>query len=60
VLVMTRRPGRIKAVIDVPGRGNGRNWEAFRADAQMQAIVEQVLRLVRAERGAEVPAEVPA
>jgi NitT/TauT family transport system ATP-binding protein len=60
VLVMTRRPGKIKAVIDVPGRASGRNWEAFRADPQMQAIVEQVLRLVRAERGAAAPAEAPA
>jgi NitT/TauT family transport system ATP-binding protein len=53
VLVMTRRPGRIKAVIDVPRRARGgRNWESFTADPQMQGIAEQVLRLVRAERGA--------
>lgn len=52
VLVMTRRPGRIKATIDVPGRGGGRDWESFKVDAAMQAIVEQVLRLVREERGA--------
>src|SRR5262245_48554774 len=29
VLVMTRRPGRIKAVIDVPGRAAGRDWESL-------------------------------
>jgi len=53
VLVMTRRPGRIKAVIEVPRRARGgRNWESFTADPQMQGIAEQVLRLVRAERGA--------
>jgi ABC-type nitrate/sulfonate/bicarbonate transport system ATPase subunit len=52
VLVMTRRPGRIKATIDVPGRATGRDWESFKADAAMQALVEQVLRLVREERGA--------
>jgi NitT/TauT family transport system ATP-binding protein len=52
VLVMTRRPGEIKAVLDVPGRLAGRDWESFTADPQMQAIAEQVMRLVRAERGA--------
>jgi len=53
VLVMTRRPGKIKAVIDVPRRApGGRDWETFTADPTMQAIAEQVLRLVRAERGA--------
>jgi NitT/TauT family transport system ATP-binding protein len=55
VLVMTRRPGRIKAVIDVPGRAAGRDWESFKVDAAMQGIAEQVLRLVREERGAAAP-----
>jgi NitT/TauT family transport system ATP-binding protein len=55
VLVMTRRPGRIKAVIDVPGRAMGRDWESFKIDKGMQGIVEQVLRLVREERGAGAP-----
>jgi NitT/TauT family transport system ATP-binding protein len=54
VLVMTRRPGRIKAAIDVPRRSpGGRNWESFKADPDMQALVERTLRLVRAERGAD-------
>jgi NitT/TauT family transport system ATP-binding protein len=53
VLVMTRRPGRIKAEIEVPRRTpGGRDWESFTADPEMQAICEQVLRLVREERGA--------
>jgi ABC-type nitrate/sulfonate/bicarbonate transport system ATPase subunit len=53
VLVMTRRPGIIKAVIEVPrGSNGGRDWESFTSDPQMQTIAEQVLRLVRAERGA--------
>jgi NitT/TauT family transport system ATP-binding protein len=64
VLVMTRRPGEIKARIDVPRRApGGRDWESFTTDPEMQAIAEQVLRLVRAERGATLPpqgAEVPA
>jgi NitT/TauT family transport system ATP-binding protein len=53
VLVMTRRPGIIKARIEVPRRSpGGRDWESFTADREMQSIAEQVLRLVRAERGA--------
>ena len=36
VLVMTRRPGRIKAAIDVPGRSGGRDWESFKVDKAMQ------------------------
>ncbi len=56
VLVMTPRPGEIKARIDVPRRApGGRDWESFSADPQMQGIVEQVLRLVRPERGATSP-----
>lgn len=58
VLVMTRRPGEVKAQIEVPRqRSGGRDWESFTADPQMQAIAEQVLRLVRAERGATLAAE---
>src|SRR5260370_5138527 len=56
VLVMTRRPGKIKAVIEVPGRASGRDWESFKVDAGMQGIAEKVLRLVREERGAAAPA----
>ena len=53
VLVMTRRPGHIKAEIAVPrNQPGGRYWESFTADPDMQAICEQVLKLVRAERGA--------
>ena len=52
ILVMTRRPGEIKATIEVPRRvPGGRDWESFTADPAMQAIAEQVLKLVRAERG---------
>jgi hypothetical protein len=36
----------------VPGRTGGRDWESFKIDGAMQTIVEQVLRLVREERGA--------
>jgi NitT/TauT family transport system ATP-binding protein len=62
VLVMTRRPGEIKAQIAVPRRtAGGRDWESFKAAPDMQARVEQILRLVRAERGvASEPAGTPA
>jgi NitT/TauT family transport system ATP-binding protein len=57
VLVMTRRPGRIKREIAIPKRDTGgRNWESFKIDGEMQAIVEQTLLLVREERGATSPA----
>jgi NitT/TauT family transport system ATP-binding protein len=56
VLVMTRRPGHIKMQLDVPRRqAGGRDWESFTADPAMQAITEEVLRQVRAERGAAAP-----
>jgi NitT/TauT family transport system ATP-binding protein len=56
ILVMTRRPGRIKAEIAVPRSAHAaRDWESFAADPAMQAIAEQVLRLVREERGAAPP-----
>jgi NitT/TauT family transport system ATP-binding protein len=57
VLVMTRRPGRIKASIDIPRRDTRqRNWESFAADAELVAISERVLRLVRDERIGAPPA----
>ncbi len=61
VLVMTRRPGRIKAEIaGAAARASGRDWESFTADPDMQAIAERVLRMVRDERGATLPAGEPA
>ena len=56
VLVMTRRPGTIKSVIEVPRRSpGGRDWESFTTDPTMQNIAEQVLKMVRAERGLPTP-----
>jgi NitT/TauT family transport system ATP-binding protein len=58
VLVMTRRPGTIQAEIEIPRRSpGGRDWESFTTDSEMQGIAEQVLRLVRAERGVAVTEE---
>jgi NitT/TauT family transport system ATP-binding protein len=51
VLVMTRRPGRIKREIATARRDGGpRSWETFKTSPDMQEIVEQVLLLVREER----------
>ncbi len=53
VLVMTKRPGTIKAVLEVPRHGSGgRDWDSFTADPEMRNISEQVMHLVHAERGA--------
>ena len=57
VLVMSRRPGTIKASIDVPRKKpGGRDWESFTTDTEMQAIMERVLRLVREEKSGPAPA----
>jgi NitT/TauT family transport system ATP-binding protein len=51
VLVMTKRPGTIKAVLDVPrGEAGGRDWDSFTSDPVMQKIAGEVMHLVHAER----------
>ena len=51
VLVMTKRPGTIKAMLNVPRHNaGGRDWDSFTADPEMRAIAEQVMHLVHAER----------
>ena len=51
VLVMTKRPGTIKAVLDVPRQNaGGRDWDSFTADPVMRGIAGQVMHLVHAER----------
>jgi NitT/TauT family transport system ATP-binding protein len=57
VLVMTARPGRIKAEIMVPRQARDADWESFTTDPEMQRVAEQVLRLVRAERGPDPQCE---
>ena len=50
VLVMTRRPGRIKRESKIARQDDGaRNWLAFKGRPDMQEIVEQVLLSVREE-----------
>ena len=46
-----KRPGTIKAVLDVPRTDKGgRDWDSFTADPVMRGIAEQVMHLVHAER----------
>jgi NitT/TauT family transport system ATP-binding protein len=48
---MTKRPGTIKAVLDVPRReAGGRDWDSFTSDPVMQKIAGEVMHLVHAER----------
>jgi NitT/TauT family transport system ATP-binding protein len=48
VVVMTKRPGRIKAVVPVPVPRQERTVEAM-ADAQFVSLTDHVLHLVREE-----------
>jgi NitT/TauT family transport system ATP-binding protein len=51
VLVMTKRPGTIKAVLEVPrSAAGGRDWDSFTSDPAMQKIAGEVMHLVHAER----------
>lgn len=51
VLVMTKRPGTIKAELEVPrSAAGGRDWDSFTSDPAMQRIAGDVMHLVHAER----------
>ena len=51
VLVMTKRPGTIKAVLEVPrSAAGGRDWDSFTSDPVMRTIAGEVMHLVHAER----------
>lgn len=49
VVAMTRRPGRIKAIVDVPVPRSERNWDAMNADEALAECQNRVLHLVRDE-----------
>jgi NitT/TauT family transport system ATP-binding protein len=49
VVVMTKRPGRVKEVVDVPKRRSERNLKTLISDPKIGAIAEHVLQLVREE-----------
>jgi NitT/TauT family transport system ATP-binding protein len=49
VVVMTKRPGRVKEVVDVPKRRSERNLKTLISDPKIGAIAERVMKLVREE-----------
>ena len=49
VLVLTRRPGRVKSLVEVPLPRPERSWDALSGQPRFLAVREQVMRLVRAE-----------
>jgi NitT/TauT family transport system ATP-binding protein len=63
VMVLTRRPGRVKAIVEVPLSRAERSWDGVSGAPRFLEVRERVLRLVREEiTGAahpEVPSTVP-
>ena len=52
--ILTRRPGRLKRVVDIPIPRERRVWKTLTTDPEFTARREQVLTLVREEvRGSE-------
>ena len=52
--ILTRRPGRLKRVVEIPIPRERRHWKALTADPEFTARREQILTLVREEvRGSE-------
>ena len=49
VLVLTRRPGRVKTIVDVPLPRSQRAWDGISGDGRFTEVRERVMRLVRAE-----------
>lgn len=49
VLVFTRRPGRVKEIVEVPIPRRDRSWDGLAGDHRFLEIRERVTRLVRAE-----------
>jgi NitT/TauT family transport system ATP-binding protein len=49
VLVLTRRPGRVKTIVDVSLPRPERSWDGLSGDMRFAAVRERVMRLVRAE-----------
>jgi NitT/TauT family transport system ATP-binding protein len=49
VVVMTKRPGRVKEVVKVPTPRSERNLKSLTTDRDIGAIAERVLQLVREE-----------
>ncbi len=52
--ILTRRPGRLKRVVEIPIRRERRQWKALTTDPEFTARREEILTLVREEvRGGE-------
>lgn len=49
--VLSRRPGRVKTLVEVPIPRERRTWTLFTSDPSFDATKERVLRLVREEVG---------
>ena len=49
VLVLTRRPGRVKSIIEVPVPRPERSWDRLSVEPRFLEVRERVMRLVRAE-----------
>lgn len=49
VVVMTKRPGRVKEIVDVPIPRSQRNLKTLMSDPKIGAIADRVMKLVRAE-----------
>ena len=49
VMVLTRRPGRVKTIVDVPVPRVARSWDALSHDRLYLEVRETVMRLVRGE-----------
>jgi len=49
VLVLTRRPGRLKEVVEVPLSRAGRSWDGVAGNPSFLEVRERVLKSVRAE-----------
>src|SRR3989441_12338760 len=52
--VLSRRPGRVKALVPVKIPRESRTWKMFTSDPGFAATKEHVLRLVREEVGSDV------
>ena len=49
VLVLTRRPGRVKSIVEVPLPRPERSWDGVSGEPRFLEVRERVMRLVRAE-----------
>jgi len=56
VMVLTRRPGRLKEIVDVPLARAERSWDRVAGDRRFLEVRERVLKSVRAEVEETAPA----